>query len=477
MTIPLVPTDACNTATMTSPDDGADASTHAFAGRPLPAWYDDAKFGIFIHWGPYAVPCFAPVDQDMGDLFAAGDWAEVFRWSPYTEWYLNSLALEGSATAQHHGATYGERTYADFVDEFRARSSGADVAHWAGLFKAAGARYVVPVTKHHDGYLMWPSSVPNPHRSAWMAERDHIGELAVATRELGMRFGLYYSGGLDWTFTPPPIDGLVSMFANVPSSAEYAEYATAHVDELIDRHLPSVLWNDIAWPTAADPNVTIGRYYDRVPDGVVNDRFDMIGVIQGRQHADFVTPEYSTKASSSMKWEVCRGIGRSFGYNRMEGEATLPSVDDLIWMLVDIVARGGNLLLNVGPSADGQIPLAQVVRLSGLGWWLRVNAVAIYGTRPWSGAPNTPGDGASVTGDGRPVRFTCNDEHIFAIVQGAPANTVRIAMATMPLGSEVTMLGNDRPLPHRAGDGQLTIELPDHLPPAPATVFAISRAR
>ena len=200
---------AWQTSPMTSESTDEPTSlrgSHPFAGRALPEWYDDAKFGIFIHWGPYAVPCFAPVDKDMGELFAAGDWAEVFRWSPYTEWYLNSLALEGSVTARHHAATYGEGTYADFVDEFRSRAAGVDVGHWVPLLEAAGAKYVVPVTKHHDGFLMWHSDIPNPNRRGWMAERDHIAELAEATRTTDIRFGVYYSGGLDWTFTPPPID-------------------------------------------------------------------------------------------------------------------------------------------------------------------------------------------------------------------------------------------------------------------------------
>ncbi|MCU1361503.1 MAG: Alpha-L-fucosidase, partial [Ilumatobacteraceae bacterium] len=220
----------------------------------MPTWYDDAKFGIFVHWGPYAVPCYAPVDRDMGDLFAAGNWAEVFAWSPYTEWYLNSWSLPGSATAQHHADTYGDRTYDSFVDEFRARSAGADVAVWAELFAAAGARYVVPVTKHHDGFLMWHSQVPNPFKDGWMAERDHIAELATAVRRRDMRFGTYYSGGIDWTFVPPPIDGFRAMIDKIPSSPEYVEYATAHVAELVERFQPSLLWNDIAWPLVADPN-------------------------------------------------------------------------------------------------------------------------------------------------------------------------------------------------------------------------------
>jgi alpha-L-fucosidase len=350
------------------------------------------------------------------------------------------------------------------VEEFRERSKGVDVAHWADLFQSAGAKYVVPVTKHHDGFLMWHSDVTNPFRDGWMAERDHIGELAAAVRERAMRFGLYYSGGLDWTFQPPPVRDLMSLFSNIPSTPEYGEYATAHMHELIAKFAPSVLWNDIGWPFDLDPNDIIGHYYEAVPDGVVNDRFNMIAVAQGTLHADFNTPEYSTTAGSK-KWEVCRGIGRSFGYNRMENESTFPTIDDNIWMLVDIVARGGNLLLNVGPSADGQIPMAQVVRLTALGWWLRVNGQAIFGTRPM---------GVATTADGREVGYTVSGDTSYALVRGAPSNEVSFPFVRPGSGAEVRMLGNDRVLPHTWADGQLRIALPDHLPAAPATVFSVS---
>ena len=440
-------------------------ASHPFEGRPLPQWYDDAKFGVFIHWGPYAVPCYAPVDRDMGDLMRAGDWQEIFKWSPYTEWYLNSWAIEGSPTEAHHLATYGDRTYADFVEEFRTRSAGVDMAQWADLFVQAGAQYVVPVTKHHDGYLMWHSATENPHRQGWTAPRDFIGELAAAVRERGMRFGLYYSGGLDWTFQPPPIRDLASLFTNVPATPEYAEYVVAHVNELIERFRPSSLWNDIGWPGNLDPHDTIGHYYSQVPDGVVNDRFNMIASAMGQLHCDFHTPEYTTDASGARKWEVCRGIGRSFGYNRMENESTFPTVDDNIWMLCDIVARGGNLLLNVGPSADGQIPMAQVLRLTAMGWWLRINGDAIYGTRP---------GGIGTTADGRDVAYTQRGTTTYAIVRGAPANEVSFSLAEPAQGSEVRMLGNGRALPHTWADGSLRVQLPDHLPAAPATVFAVS---
>lgn len=434
------------------------------ADRPLPQWYDDAKFGIFIHWGAYAVPCYAPVERDMGDLMRAGNWEEIFRWSPYTEWYLNSWALEGSPVEAHHAAVYGPQVgYRDFVDEFLERSAGASVADWVPLFQQAGARYVVPVTKHHDGFLMWHSEVPNPFHDRWMAARDHIGELAGAVRAAGMDFGLYYSGGIDWTFNPPPIPDLMGLFRAVPDSPEYREYLLAHVRELIARYQPRVLWNDIGWPASLDPADIIEEYYQAVPDGVVNDRFNMIAVAQGRLHADFSTPEYSTTAGAG-KWEVCRGIGRSFGYNRMETEATMPTVDDLVWMVADIVARGGNLLLNVGPTADGQIPLAQALRLTALGWWLRVNGEAVYGTRA---------GGTGECADGRPVGFTTRGATRYATVQGAPAGTVTFPTPEPADGAEVRMLGNARSLPFTWADGNLTVRLPDHLPAAPATVFAI----
>jgi alpha-L-fucosidase len=438
----------------------------AFAGRPLPGWYDDAKLGIFIHWGPYAVPCYAPLANDMGEMMEHGNWADAFRATPYTEWYLNSWSIPGSPVAEHHAATYGAGTYADFVAEFVERARGATVADWVPLFAGAGARYVVPVTKHHDGFLMWRSATPNPHRRGWMAERDHIGELAAATRAAGMRFGVYYSGGLDWTFQPPPITDLASLIAAVPNTPEYAEYATAHVDELIDRFAPCALWNDIGWPRRLDPNELFARYYAAVPDGIVNDRFDIAAVARGRLHADIGTPEYSTKPRGARKWEVCRGIGRGFGYNRNETEATLLAPDDLIWMLVDIVGRGGNLLLNIGPSADGQIPFAQAMRLTALGWWLRVNGAAIYGTRP---------GGSTTTADGRDVRLTVDADGVrYAVVRGAPSSELRVLLDRPAEGAEIRMLGNDRALPWAWRDGELRVALPDHLPAAPATAFSIS---
>ncbi|GAB3973272.1 alpha-L-fucosidase [Plantactinospora veratri] len=201
--------------------------------RETPAWYRDAKFGIMIHWGLYSVPGWAPLDDEVVRLLGAGrtgpddstpdDSAEAVRRSDplarhsYAEWYQNTYLLDGPTRA-YHRRVYGDRPYADFRTEFVAAVRDWDPAPWAELCAAAGARYVVPTGKHHDGYLLWPSAHPNPHLPDWQTGRDVIGELGAAVRDRGLRYGLYYSGGLDWTFGNLPIRRMVDVAASVPDS-------------------------------------------------------------------------------------------------------------------------------------------------------------------------------------------------------------------------------------------------------------------
>ena len=205
------------------------------------------------------------------------------RDNPYVEWYQNSLAIEGSPAALHHAEHHGDLPYEAFVEQFRANLEGWDPEPWADLFATAGARYVVLVTKHHDGFCLWPTAHPNPHRSGWHSERDVVGELAGAVRARGMRFGTYYSGGLDWTFGGTPITDLRSLIAAIPQDETYLAYADAHWRELVERYEPCVLWNDIGYPAAADLEGLFEWYLDRVPDGVVNNRFDMIRQTSGQR--------------------------------------------------------------------------------------------------------------------------------------------------------------------------------------------------
>ena len=261
--------------------------------QELPAWFDEAKFGIFVHWTAASVPAFAPVGPSPFDLPPD----KAFSHSPYVEWYQNSLSIEGSPVYEHHHRVYGDRPYDAFVEQFLANLAGWSADPWADLFAAAGAKYVVLVTKHHDGVLLWPSATPNPFRGkAWQTDRDVVGELAEAVRGRGMRFGTYYSGGLDWTFGGLPMRDFDGMIRAIPQSEEYLAYADAHWHELIERYEPCVLWNDIGYPAAADLRGLFDIYFSRVPDGVVNNRFDFISQTSGAVHADFITPEFSSKA-------------------------------------------------------------------------------------------------------------------------------------------------------------------------------------
>jgi len=393
----------------------------------------------------------------------------MFKNTPYAEWYWNSIKIEGSEAQKHHRATYGaDYPYSKFAERFVEVSRGADVEAWADLFARAGARYVVFVTKHHDGFLLWPSAHPNPHRSGWQTQRDFVGELARAIRTRGMRLGLYYSGGIDWTFHGLPIDSLASFLSSIPQSEAYARYADAHWRELIDRYEPAILWNDIGYPEKAAPARLFADYYNRIPDGVVNNRF-MLGAGEGGQHFDFVTPEYAVlDRILEKKWESTRGIGGSFGFNRAEPEDHLLTAEEIVHMIADITSKNGNLLLNVGPTANGLVPWAQASRLLAVGDWLRRNGDAIYGTRPW----RRP-DGR--TADGTAVRFTQRRGTLYAIILAPPAAT-QVVLDDLPPNdtTEVGLLGYGTPLRWQQRGTQVAVELPGDLRTGPAYVLRFS---
>ncbi|MEV6489327.1 alpha-L-fucosidase [Actinoplanes sp. NPDC051633] len=418
--------------------------------HPLPDWYADAKLGIMIHWGPYSVPGYAP----------KGTFAEVLRTDydnamvshPYAEDYANAMKDRNSATGRYHTEHYGTKPYEEFAKQFEAGLARWDADEWAKTFHDTGARYVVMVAKYADGYSLWPTDVVNPHQPDWHSRRDLVGELAAAVRKRGMKFGLYYSGGVDWTFQRQIVRSL-GDYAYLPYGDDYADYATAQVHELIQRYKPDLLWNDILWPTGQKRlSALMADYYNTVPGGVLNDRwtttsfwhramglkpmrwsFDQLmkQAIKYRPelttsnitqpsvpHSDFTTPEYSQYPTiQSKKWEMVRGIGNSFGYNRDETDADYASVEEqLLPDLIKAVAKNGNLLLNVGPSGEGVLVPEQTSRLRGIGDWLGISGEAIYGTRSWRQAETT-------TTTGLPVIFTRKDGTLYVTIIGRPAGT------------------------------------------------------
>lgn len=349
--------------------------------RPLPKWFAEAKFGIFIHWGPYSVPAWAEPTGALGQV-PDDQW---FTHNAYAEWYANTIRIPGSPAARHHAEVYRDAPYDNFIDAWTA--SRFDPAAWVALFAEAGAEYVIPTTKHHDGVTLWDApgtgSRNTVHRGP---RRDLVGALAEAVRSAGMRFGVYYSGGLDWSissFGPHTSGEQVSSLR--PNDAAYNAYAILHVRDLIERYRPDVLWNDINWPDSGKRSggfslhELLSDFYAGNPDGVVNDRW-------GDTHWDFRTSEYEhgLENEQSGSWENCRGIGFSFGYNQVEDDNQSLSGFELARHLTDVVSRGGRLLLNVGPTADGEIPEVQQRTLRSLGRWMAELGEVIRSARPVS---------------------------------------------------------------------------------------------
>ena len=419
--------------------------------HPVPGWFEDAKLGIFIHWGLYSVPAWAPPTGELGKV----DWNKWFYQNPYAEWYLNSIRLKESETYKHHAATYGaEFDYYRFAETFNRETAKWQPQSWAKLFREAGAKYVVLTTKHHDGFTLWPSRVKNPKRPGGLSvKRDLVGELTKAVRAQGLKMGLYYSGGLDWTFEETPIAKMSDLQKTAPQSPEYADYADAHWRELMERYQPSILWNDISYPKAAKLKEIFADFYNRTPDGLVNNRF-------AAPHADITTPEYSQyKEIVPKKWETCRGLGFSFGYNQVEDGRHVIAADKLIEMVIDITAKNGNLLLNIGPKPDGTISEIQLDRLTRLGAWMKVHGEGIHGTRPWTKAS---GKAAS----GEEIRFVKKGaDTVYAFLYRRPASReLVIPGVAVKAGSTVGLVGSREAVSWEQRGPDVAVTLPKAVP-------------
>ncbi len=465
----------------------------------VPEWYHDAKLGIFIHWGLYSVPAFAITGKDIKQNVRDNGFEGHYKNNVYDEWYLNSLRIEGSTTQKYHKETYGENfSYDDFIPIFNEAIMKWNPEEMAETFKKAGAKYVVLVTKHHDGFLLWPSKFPNPKKQKYMASRNIVGELTEAVRKIGLKMGLYYSGTLDWSFNPEPIKDVLSTITNGVTEPEYVEYANNHWYELIDKYEPIILWNDIGYPPGTKINKIFAYYYNKIPEGLINDRWLQLpkwlrrllklwpwkqiltwavtrAFLKGNAgmpvnyHCDYLTPEYGVFESiSKKKWEQTRGIGKSFGYNQFEKEEDHLSKEELIHEFVDLVSKNGNLLLNVGPMADGTVPEIQKKRLIWLGEWLETNGEAIYGTRPWKKAEG-------ITSDGIKVRYTSKESSLFAILLGKPQqDTIIIDSIEIPNNSTITLLGIDDNLDWKQEEKNLKISIPKNLKKSPAYSLKIT---
>lgn len=338
--------------------------------RGYPKWFSDAKLGIFIHWGLYSVPSYASKEG-------------------YAEWlYRGLMTNEPSRTRIMENYTDDSdpafagnpalANYAGLRSYWKAELWNPE--QWAQLFEDAGAKYVMLVTKHHDGYCLWDypaTALPNWNSVSSGPKRNIVEELTNAVRLHDMKMCFYYSL-TEWT--NPIHTWMVSASNEIGTYVD--EYMIPQIHDLVLKYRPSALFTDGEWENSAEqfraPEI-INWYYNLLPrEAIVNDRWG-----GGTQHG-FRTPEYSGGIiDTDRPWAECRGLGRSFGLNRNEDIANYLTSEDLISHFVKLVAAGGGMTLNVGPAADGTIPLIQQERLLDLGRWLKINGEAIYDSRPW----------------------------------------------------------------------------------------------
>jgi alpha-L-fucosidase len=442
--------------------------------RPNPAWFQEARFGIFIHWGTYSVPAYAPVLP--GKL-------------AYAEWYWHALTngkgekpspIQAGTWAFHQRLYGADFPYQDFAPRFRAELFDPD--QWAEVFEASGARYVVLTSKHHEGFALWPSREASAAWGRpWNAgeigpRRDLLGELTAAVRRRGLKMGYYYS---------------LYEWYNPLWLQDRPRYVREHVfpqfKDLVTRYEPALIFSDGEWdlPSAEwrSPELLAWLFNEtKVKDEVVvNDRW---GKDTRHKHGGYWTTEYTPGLSGGEHpWEENRGMGFSYGYNRAERAEHYRSGRELVIMLADIVSRGGNFLLDIGPDADGTIPVVMEERLREIASWLRLNGEAIYGTRPFSTAKQWSAgevpkidydrqfeaayDVARLTEAPAPgmasieAFFTTKGGDLFAILPRWPGRRFTVKDIGALRASAVRLLGFPAPLRFTVDGAAVAIELPE----------------
>jgi alpha-L-fucosidase len=465
----------------------------------VPEWFRDAKFGIFIHWGVFSVPAFG------------------------NEWYSRNMYVEGTPAFRHEVATYGPQSkfgYKDFIPMFRGQRFDADA--WVDLFARAGARYVVPVAEHCDGFAMYDSGVTDWDAAKMGPRRDVVGELAAATRKRGLHFGVsshraehwwWYDGGMkfDSDVRDPRYAGLYGPAEPMalPGEEDAKEPNPSHLErwlppdtpflddwlarstELVDKYHPDFMYFDwwIGQPAFRPYLQRFAAYYyneaARRRQGVV-----MTYKLEAMPANTAVLDVERGKLDNTrlLPWETDTSVSiHSWGYVKND---EYRSAQSLIDELVDVVSKNGNLLLNVGPEADGTIPEQARNVLLQMGAWLKVNGDAIYGSRPWF----VYGEGPTVVSSpvknsdlqqytAADIRFTTHDGALYSIALGWPdGGTLRVHSlwrGTPYLRGavcSVSLLGSNGTLGFSQKEDGLYIELPKIKPDEAAYVFRIHSA-
>lgn len=445
--------------------------------RKMPEWFQQDKFGIFIHWGLYAVPAYAPVIPNSGDSYA--------------EWYWYRIQEKNKNFLPFHQKQYGENfSYPQFEPQFKAELF--DPKQWADVFKKSGARYVVLTSKHHEGYCLWNSAeADRSWQRPWNAvtgtpKRDLLGDLTSAVREEGLKMGYYYSL-YEW-FNPIWLSD---------KKKYVSEHMTPQFKDLVTKYKPSIIFSDGEWDlsdTAWKSEALLAWLFNESPvakEVVVDDRWG--NNTREKNKATYTTSEYGSGMDPNVIWEESQGIGHSYGYNRNEKLEDYKSSHDLILMLVDIVSRGGNLLLDIGPTADGRIPVIMQQRLTDMGDWLSKNGEAIYGTKPykqsyqWSAGEIPKKSGKAYMAGFKVadmVKPSASNAHIEAFFTSKGKDLYAILPVYMPLfilknykvpvSAVATITGSNRKYTMRVKGNDTIIDLSSAKPgEIPAELFAI----
>ena len=478
---------------MTSASGKYEPTWESLSQYRIPQWYMDAKFGIFIHWGPYCVPAFG------------------------SEWYPRKMYLQGDPAFEHHRATWGDHRefgYKDFIPMLTAEKF--DAQEWTQLFKDAGARFVMPVAEHHDGFPMYDSELTDWCAAKMGPKRDICGELADAARALDMVFAVSSHRAEHWWFfdggrafpsdvQDPANDGLYGPA--VPASklpnwageldsqdewkkkdwtprpdGKFLEDWLARCCELVDKYQPQVFWFD--WwieQVVFEPYLQrfAAYYYNRGEEwgkGVaINHKYDSYP--EGTAVFDIERGQLSDVRK--FFWQNDTSVSKnSWGYISHHDYKTAA---DIIADLVDIVSKNGALLLNVGPRADGTIPEIEQKMLREIGRWLQVNGEGIYETRPWRvfGEGPTPVPEGAFTDTKREaftpadIRFTRKGDTLYAFLLAQPQEVAVITSLSDVSVASARMLGSDAAISFSQDSGGLRLSVPSEIPSPHVCAYAI----
>ena len=453
-----------------------DGSWESLQKMPVPAWFDDGKIGIFIHWGPYSVIGYHARGRGYAEHVPRIMYRDTNDYYPY---FQNRWGA--------HPPAFG---YKDIIPEFTAEHWDPDA--WARLFKDVGARYVILTAEHHDGWANWDSDLTPWNTVDKGPKRDLVGDLGQAVRREGMKYATSYHrerhpgffARRQFSVDNEPQPDIAEEIRRVPEAAllygpefsyskDFVDDYVARWKEIQEKYHPDMMWlDDIPIYTRDGNNVRKGKarpeiqYFDDRIRGMITDFMNQ-GAARGQ--AVYVNNKGGSRnwpdgvgcleednmkmAFIGPKWQSCTTFGTSYGY--LEGDP-YKSVERVIHDLIDVVSRNGNFLINIGPKADGSIPEPQLERLRAMGEWLAINGEAIYGTRYWKVAGQAS----------EQLAFTTKGKSLFAIKMESPDAPFTIdatAGWTVDKVKSVRVLGSDATVLWEVTSSGLQITPPDDL--------------